>query len=706
MSISLKCFDKMSGLQLFFDKQKSGGYGLLSRLLQQTGNGGTDLKLRLNYQGVIAGGFYEGVYNPATTYTAGDRVSLNSSAYLWYEAKTNLTGGAHANAPSAYGDNDSWKMLIGAEVTQNVGGELIRYTLGFNQDDLIRWGTIQRGTLGTSSLIIDYRNYETTSSLNLTTSSTSNSNPTAAGQTRTWTVDTGLNIAPSTLQSGYSESFAMPAVNDVLTKTIATGLSISEGDTLSWYGNASNMFVFVVMTYNSGTGSIKGFVTAVVGSGTFASWDIKKEAFLFGFHTGFPVDINHHAVVQAYDSGTGVMQVFCTSRVGSGTLATWTFRYGKRPGPVTSSQSSSFNLGSQNLGCWYFGEVNGTYIVHSSSKGTGGTGWKYIMLSGPNAGDEATIDTYNASFLTGQTSTVFNNLEKGTHRFIAFSVTSPSGSSTNANAWVNARLITSGPFQSFIVGANIDTFTPNIPFCGGGDSSGEKAWTFKEDGTGSSLYWDPDHNFDRVNFQVNPPVYIVDGVTIDPSDFDENEWSYKFQSITSFRLEQTVEVIHPTDGKVADKTYIHEITKNGLYYKEVYTPVVDVLIGAGYVNMMAYPESGGNMWFNGFTTDLGGAFTWPGGVTPQNLSGTQIGWQSALFNGTTDYAEGDQYLGAMWIKDPVAAWRVGLSGKGQDTVGYSAGAKLYPRPFDNYVLTSGTVYTIEARIYFGLKGTL
>lgn len=59
-------------------------YGLLSTLLQQSGNGGTILKGRTIFNGITSGGKYQGSYSPAATYAQHDIIGypLDASPLL------------------------------------------------------------------------------------------------------------------------------------------------------------------------------------------------------------------------------------------------------------------------------------------------------------------------------------------------------------------------------------------------------------------------------------------------------------------------------------------------------------------------------------------------------------------------------------------------------------------------------------------------
>lgn len=690
---------------ILLGNNRSGGnnFGLLTQLKNQTGNDGT-LKGRITYSGIVAGGIYKGTHNPATSYNEGDRVALTADAYFWFQAKRNLTGGAHL-APNPLADNADWEQLYGMELLQDMGsGQYIRYTLGFNQDDQIRWGTIQRGTLSTAQRTIKEDTIDTGVAIGASASGVVVS---AVPQSLSYTIPTGLTNVWDKVSVGSSSSsmtiLGAAASPSFVNVTLATGQDLEAGDAIKLENSSTNFNIARVITYNSSTGAAYLAIINGVGSGTYTSWTVYKCALVFATWDGGPTFVYVHGLVDTYNSGTGAITITTFVQLGSsGTTRTnWTFREGRSAPVITSSAGTSVSQDGGHLGVMIRGSYKGTDIIHRTDIRNNGTAWRYIILEGPNAGDEFDIDTYNSTFVANQQLTVATELAAGPssgYAFIAFSIASASGTNTHAGIRHSTNL--ANP-QSYLYRATVDVFTSNIPIAGGGDSSGEAAYNFKKDGTADTNYWWPDHNFDRVAF-LGSRTYKVNGSTINPET--DKTYAYRFQDITSLELDQTLEIFHPDEvAKMADLTSQHILDSNGLYYKLTLTPSQDWLIATGYEHMIAFPENAGNLWFNSFKTDTDETFTWPGGTTPQNLTADQIGWRSCLFFGvSTDYASGADYALALWTASNF--WRIGDTGKGQDTVGYSAGPKLYPRPYDAFVLDAQRV--IEGRLFTGLKGTL
>lgn len=685
----------------------SGGvnYGLLQDVV--TANTGQQLSARINYNGVITGNYYKGVYNSATTYNEGERVSNNASGYFWWQALGTLTGGAHPHAPDIFADNASWRRLYSWEVLQDLDdGTYIRYSMGFNQDDFIRWHKIQRGTLSQTAISTTNGSIEFGTAIGASTSGVVVG---VVPQSLSYTIPTVLTNVFDKISVGSSSSsmtiLGSGASPSFVNITLATGQSLSVGDALKLENTTSIFNIARVISYNSSTGAAYLAIINGVGSGTYTSWTCYKVALVFASWNGAPTFVYVHGLVDTYNSGTGAITITTFVQLGnSGTTRTnWTFTQGRQAPVGTSGANTSVSQSSASLGQMVKGVYKNNSFVWNADQINSGTGWRIIITEGPSAGNEYTIDTYNAVFASNQSFVVANDLAPSTsagYGFIAFSITSPSGSSTNTNAGVRHSTNTANP-QSFTYRSYVDVFTQTIPIAGQGDSSGELAWRFKRDGTADTDYWLPDHNFDRVSFENEEPVFSVDGLVIAKDDIITSEMAYRFQPITSIKITQDIDVRHPDEaGSAGTMITEHTLDNLGLYYNLQIIPVWGWAISTGYEHMISFPESGGNRWFNTMTTDTQEVFTWPGGTSPVNLTSDQIGWQSALFESTQSSYTGNQEIQlALWV-DSRTFWRIGESGKGQDTVGYSAGPKLYPRPFDTYVLS--VPRTIEGRLKAGI----
>jgi hypothetical protein len=702
----------MLNLLNFFTRQEMLDFGLLTDLREQAGNDG-QLYARINYNGAITGNFLKGTYNPATTYQEGERVAvISGNPYFQCQALSTLTGGAHPNAPSLFEDNASWKRCFSGEVLMDLDdGTYMRYSLGFNQDDFIRWNKIERGTLSQTAILASTGSIEFSTNIGASASGVVVS---AVPQSLSYTIPTGLSNVWDKVSVGTSSSsmsiLASGSTPTFVNVTLATGQSLSTGDALKLENTSTNFNIARVITYNSGTGAAYLAIINGVGSGTHTSWDVYKVSLVYATWDAAPTSVYVHGLVDTYDSGTGAITITTFVQLGASgtTRTTWTFFQGRQAPVGRTNADSEVHQNGAILGQMVRGVYKNNSLAWRSNVRNEATGWKIIILEGPDAGEEFTIDCYNASFIADQLIVVSNDLApspKDGYAFIAFSITSPSGSSTNTRATVRHSTNTASP-QSFNYRAYVDVFTPTIPIAGQGDSSGELAWTFKENGSSDDLYWLPDHNFDRISFESSPPVISIDGTPIDKTDIITNLMAYRFQPITSFGLVQELDIDHPDTPGSGTMLAEHTIDSYGLHYKITINTLYDWLIGTGYEHMIAFPQTGGgDRWFDVMETDLEGTFTWPGGTSPQTISGDQIGWRSAIFKSTnSSYTDNEDFALALWVADNF--WRIGQTGKGTDTFGYSGGPKLYPRPFNNFVLVDESTRVIEGRLFAGFKGTI
>lgn len=771
-------------LNWWADGQSVIDYGLLSDLVSQALNGSTNIKLRLAYSGVITGNYYEGVYNPATAYNEGERVSFSASAFLWFTRTSFQAGVATGQAPNPLIDTLYWVVERGAEMIQDMGdGTWMRYTLGFNQDDLIRWGTIQRGTLSTSRVPVGTGNFNTSTALG---ASGSTLNITAVPATYTPTLATGLTSIFSKINLGASSSsvaiLGTGASPVTYTVTLPTGQSLVPGDVLKLENTSSNFNVAVVCTYESSTGSAKIEVINGVGSGTYTSWTVYKCSLINMTWDAAPTFVYNMSIVDTYDIGTGASSITSFVQLGTGSRTTWTIRQGRTTPPNQAGQGISIEQNGGILGQYFTGVYKGTSIAHQGLMRIDATAIRYTISEGANAGQQFTIDmhgrpmqlsgssgtanvvingvnylaTFSSSLVTtaanfvtthaatlaglnitvaasgsviliygtGLTSASVSNVSGNLagsysptqvqmfvasdlavspaagYKYTAVAVTSLNATGTNLVVSASystsaANVVTNAYF------GDIDVFTSTLSIAGRGDSSGEIAWNFIKEGSGDDPRWVWDHNQFRVCFGRNRS-YIVDGVTIDTTSGVPNQYAFKFQPFTTFRLTQSVTCYHPQEvSPMAIFDTVHEFTREGLFYDIIPTKLQNWAISTGYVNMIAYDPT----WWNKFITDEGVTFTWPGGTDPVDLAANQIGWQSALHYSTnvTNPDNPNFVLASYW--EDTSLWRTGLPGVGVPKVGYSDGMKLYPE-----IVTGGYVLSelprVTSRLYAGHKGSL
>lgn len=755
-----------------------------SELLAQPGNGSTELYLRLGTYGAETGNYWNGTYNSGSTYTTGQRVKLNTNSNLWYIALQNVPT---STPPNAFTNTAYWAREICAEMLQRMpDGNFVRYTLGLNQEDWIRWREIDIVTKAVGSYQVGSGNFTTGTAVGASGSTVTVS---AVPQTLSFTVPTGLTNLFDKVSVGSSSSsmniLASGASPNFVNVTLATGQSLASGDFIKLENSSTVFNIARVITYNSGTGAAYIGIINGVGSGTgLTSWTVYKCALVLGTWDSAPTSLYVHGLVDTYNSGTGALQIRTFVQLGaSGTpRTTWTFVLGRQAPVITSSQGNQVTQSGGILGVSYLGVYKGSQFTHNCLRRIEGTGFKYIILEGPDAGDEYTVDAYGrpllmtgssgtanvtingtnylATFVTNLNTTVANwitanattlaglnitatqsastILLSGTglntatvsnvtgnlagsytgtqdvpivardlahtnetgYAYIAFSITSPNTNSTNTIA--TADFSTNGsniPTNNYLVDRDVITVVQNL--AGGGDSSGEFAYQFHLASSGSTGYYTPDHNYDRVNFGRSNRVFTVDGVVVDVSALQTNPYSGRFLPITTFSLDQTVEVIHPVDGKVADMTTHHFFDRYGLgWTKPVFSNLLSLTISTGYTNMFRMSDS----FFQKMKTGNGLYVSRPeGDTTPIDLDNGEDEQRSYLLYSTKlttpfkDYA-----IATDWGTDYKTSWRQGESGKGTfSLVGYSGGPKLYPYMFNSFTIPANYKLGGAMRILVG-----
>lgn len=676
---------------------------LFTQLLQQPNNNGAR-KLRFNRANSLQSApLYKGTYNPVTTYSTRDRVS--SGNYFDFESAQAVPTNTF---PSPIKNTAFWKRLLGVEVIQDLGnGSHMYNSMNYASDDLKKWGQIKRVTLGAqSSELIGFSNIDPGVAIGASSASIT---LTAVPSVYNMPVASGLSSILFAPVSMGTSSSSMTIVGDIVSPTfqnisLDAGLSLVTGDAIK-LENSAVFNIARIITYDALSGAAYIAIINGVGAGSFSIWNVFKVSLIFASWDGAPTAAHFSATVETYDNATGAMTVKTFAQVGFSTRTPWTVIQGKQQ---AASNGTSIQINQQNqvMGMMIRGRYFGDRLNHVSQKRADACGFRYIIMEGPNAGQEFTIDLYNASLLLNQQTLVASNLaispDGDGYEFIAFSVASPS-LGTNGRTVVNydysfiGTLGTNHPSLSHAI--TTDTYTVNNIMAGGGFSSGEMAINYKKAGTADQLFWFFDHNIIYGFRATTAPTYEVDGVQINTEIL--SRFDGQFQDFTEFKMMQSGEVFHPDQvAKMADCVSEHIFDETGLYWKFTLTLSQDWEIASSRINMIAFPENGGLRWFDKMTTNLGGEFLWPGGTLDQPITGNLVGWTSALFSSENDTSPGNRdYMIAHW--KPVNQW-----GSGGDMFGYSGGPKLYPSKYANSIMPAGSVLVVEGRIFAGNKGGL
>lgn len=684
-------------------------FGLLSQLLQQSGNGGTGLKIRMLFNGITSGGEYQGSYSAAATYAAADIIGYPSdTAPLRYRANQSTTAGQSPDT-----NPEKWDLEVGLDVIQDIGsGKYARYLLGIRNDDMVRLNGIERGTYATTAFNrknSNYSGFRATSAIG--TASTSFATPGSHPSARTLPTAAGLvaDLPDSETLSGTCvDTFSIPTITPTfLTLTLPTGLTLTAGETITLYGNASNFVVVVVARYNSVTGAFYGASTNSVGTGSFSSWSIKRERLVYIYDTTDPTGKNFYGLVQTYDNGTGSLVVNSVANVSTTTNADWTIAIAKQPTTPTATLSTFFNNSVNTayaLGHWMLGTFTGDKLQHRSETSTAGMDWEYVYLTGPDQASppaNVTVSTYSASPVSLVDQNVFTGLTKGTHTFLAISKAAASG--TNTRAWVYADTDDVSR-TSFNEQYEYDVFTADITAGPtGGESYGELAYKFRDTDGGDTTQWLPEHSNVKTTTGRNR-TFTIDGVVVDHTD-ENDPYMLKYVDFSTASLVQSLSIIHPqATGSMGTMAVTHSFSNQGLYYRVAITWAQAGLIETGYNNMAFL----GHAWFNKVLCQDLQVITRPADNTSVNLSATEKDQASYLF-----YSTGadplDKFVLAQYWPNPTRDWRIGGANPGtpfiQDFAG-SANAKWYPYVYLNYSFGASEVMTIEGRLYAGNKGTL
>lgn len=686
----------------FFQPENNSPYGLLSELLAQTGNSSTDIKLKLSYIGNPA---TKGNWNIASAYSAGELRAYPINSPIMWRVKTDQSVLAGENPPIS---NSKWELALGVDMIQNMGsGKWARTTLQRDEGEWIKMGPVELGTYAGTTFSYNPTiapNYTGNGSTIISTSTTSISIPTTHPSSRTITIGTGLTIPNSTAIGSCTDSFSIPTTHpSTMTRTLPTGLTLSVGDTISFYGDANNFFVFVVARYNSGTGSCYGFSVAHVGTGSFSSWTLKTEKLRRVYRTANQTGQYMVVLVQTYNSGTGSLSFNTIKNVGTGTVSDWTLALVREANDPASAQTNNFNyLDVEAVGCWFVITATGSSFGHKCIKDNRGTGWRYIYASGPLINSppaDVVIDTYNASSVTNQLLTTFDNIEVGTHTFIAVSETSASGLSANTRAWVYAST-NSANIQSLNQAYNYDTFTADFAVMGQGQSNGEFAFRFRENAdAGDTLQWMPYHGQFTMSSTI---VFTVNNVIVShTSDFTTglNPYALKYTAFTTLVLTQNGNINHPQAAtSLGTYTSIHTFNASGADFICTFNWTVATFRSIGYANMLFLTKAfGKKIKFN----ETEAVYTAPQSSDPDVVINTNdLNPGSVLVHSDSTGSSGEaNYAFANYSIDSLT-WTSALINNYDATYN-----KLYPTTHSSSVISPGTTEIIRSKWYLGNRGS-
>lgn len=679
-------------------------YGLVSYLLRQPNNRSSNIKIKVASTHVSA---TYGNWATGTNYGINEIRAYPSNSPLLWKTVVAISGAPNNATPPSLSNTD-WELDVALDMIQDSGDGVnyFRTTLQKNYDDFVRINNFQYGTYANAQFTLGDQNLEGNTLIGTSTSTIASNGGVPAS--KSFITQSGLSrlYDSVTLNASYSNSFAIPTVHPTLSShNIGAGLSVAEGDTLTFYGDATNFFIFVVYDYNSSTGIATGFSTFHLGTGTYGTWTVKKEVFLYFKWQGGAVDF--HGLLQTYNSGTGagtVNNIFSASPAGG--LPDWNISLAKRPPVVTAAADIYYGFGvGQPLAVWHFGEFQGTAAQHRHIASSAGTGWTYIYIDGPNIAAppaNVTIDTYDASGGTAnQAQSVWSNLISGTHRYIAISCISPSGLSSNTVPWVYFST-SLAEIRSVRYLQDYDAFTPSVEIgLQDPQSAGELAWRFRLFANpGDTTYWFPFHG--TITDRGDTKSFIVDGVTIDVNTLSGvvNPYLYSYQSFSTASCIQTGAITHPQDaGDFATYTATHTLNSSGISWDISTQWLKKTYIESGYNNMVSL----GEVWFNKIKNVNGVYMSRPADNTSVNMANDFKNLTSYLFYSTSGSNPiKSLVLGQFW--DYVTNWRGGLANAGtsfvQDFTG-AAGAKFYPFSYSGYTVEIGDTIRVRGRMYLG-----
>lgn len=671
------------------------GTGVFRSLLEQSGNRSTDIKVRITSTHTWQD---YGNWSAATTYYKGYERAYPANGLIMWRC---LNDGVLSSTPPDQ-DPTNWEISVAMEFIQSAGdGNYYRTALQMpancQEPGWQKLKGFEYGSYASSYFMKESSTYEIPASTSYGTSSTSVAIPSVAGEQTILTTQAGLTIPNSTSIGTCTDSFAIPTTRPTtMTRTLPTGLSLVAGDTVTFYGNSTNFFVFVVARYNSGTGVSYGFMTEYAGSGTFSSWTLKTEKLIYWFSLADETNRRSWGVCQSY-SGTSLV-INNVRAIGSGTFSDWAWHFGKIPNVLTSQDQYFTRV--DPLANWFIVEFTGTGVAHQCQTDDRGTKWRYIYADGPDLASspaDVVVDTYSVAFnATGQLP-AFRDLSKGTHSAIVVSEAGPSGA--NTYGWVKATNASGTHTVRGLYDFDQWTRITNIGFNGNPQSHGEVVliyvdFSFLAD---DPAVW-PFHDRHCENNTLR--TYVVDGVTIDASTVDSNDYILKYLPFTSAYVDQAGTFIAETRvGTFATYTSRHTFDRNGLRYRLPVTWARKIQLQQEYVNLVEQDESG----FTSVTSENGEVQNRPPNDTTVNMTDTFAYQASYRFN------RSDSHALALQFPD-VSNWRPGGANHGpnhiQDLADPPAGAKFRPYPSYFATVEAGTTTTYQGRWYLGNRGSL
>lgn len=678
------------------------GDGLFKDLLSQPGNRSTDIKLK------ICSRTDDTPWNGAAVSASNIRMWPPQSPIGWKA----LVDVGNGEAPPPY--NSKWQIWVAPEMLQNLGGgKYGLMTMQRDEGEFIKLGLASIGTVSLSQFSYNFDDVGAALFLNrygfgdvvATTAATSVLTPTAHPSSRTLTIATGLTSIPnsSTLGSCLTSLTIPSSLNPTfITFTLPTGLTIGKGESITLYGDANNFFTVSVARYDSVTGVAYGGTVEFVGSGTFSNWTVKREKLLSFNRTANPTGNNFLGVVQSYNSGTGEVIVNSIKNTGTGTFAGWNVTHWKGTIPAaTVGQGSTISQDGSTLGQSGVVTFKGTRLIHRCTTDNRGCGFRYVYAGGPlinNPPADVIIDTYSVGALSAQSKLVVNDLVLGEHTYVFYTITSPTGASTNLRGFLSSS---TNLIPSYSQEINYDLFTPDFNAVKRGQSTGEFAWKIKQNGSADATIWMPYHGFELMK-SANPEV-IVDDEVIDidnPTIMDGiNPYFFKFIPFTSCEINQSGSINTPvvTFGNYTSK---HIIDRDGIRWPAITINwTLDTLKETAYTAMLFLEKDYcTNLLFN-----TGGNYPAPTVANiPLNAPDLPATSFLAYNNGSGVLGEPNYAVAMMYESQDTMPWTVASQIGNYD----AAAIKLYPVTALNGVVLAGTTQVVKGRIYIGNIGSL
>lgn len=410
--------------------------------------------------------------------------------------------------------------------------------------------------------------------------------------------------------------------------------------------------------------------------------------------------------VTSYNSGTGQLDYSSTLN-GSlpASASSWNLFSGRPPSGIPQTIPTGNNL--------YWGRFNGEYLdltctgnvlVFSVQKDNTGKAWSFHYMSGPDSGSppaDAVVDCYNATSLGVVQTTPMQFTNIGTHHIRATIINTPSGSGTNAFAWVTASASLNSSQCTISESVMQDVFTRTLELSPGGNSMGEMAYNYRINANGGEASrWLPLHTVWRTMTGRDSRHYYVDGVEINVNSFLTNPYAFKYLNFTKFELTQRGEIWNDqSTTQVGTWSSRHIYTSRGLEYIVDITWSVAVLINTGYDNQVYLSE-----WWTKLKTGNGNYYDVSVNDVTQNIaSGDRQQRTYAFYAKASGGSAPATNICAAQFWPNTNDWRTGAnSGTSfiQDFSGTS-GKKFYPYVWQGYVTTPGEKFRIHSQFYIG-----